>query len=66
MLSVRGWNAAEHLRNAGKRPIFSGANGWMLDRHHLADVLAYFQDRRIAVVITDLDQPELPDGGDVA
>jgi hypothetical protein len=69
MISVRGWRAADHLRSAGKRPVFSGTSGWMLDRRHLGDVLAYFESRNITVVITDVDQlelPEPPDGGEAA
>ena len=63
MFSVRGWRAVDHLREAGKRPVFSGSCGWMLDRRHLGDVLAYFDSKNIGVTITDVDQLELPGGG---
>lgn len=69
VIGVRGWRAADHLRAAGKRPVFSGTSGWMLDRRHLGDVLAYFEHQHITVVITDVDQsefPDLPGGGDAA
>lgn len=70
LVVVRGWRAAELLQGAGIKATFSGsAGGWMVDRQRLGDVLAYFESRNITVVITDVDQLELPvppDGGEAA
>ncbi|MBM0128058.1 hypothetical protein [Pimelobacter simplex] len=49
----KGWQVAALLKEAGTKPIYAGTvAGWMIDRHRLADVLAYLDERNIAVTIS--------------
>lgn len=59
----RGWKVSARLREAGLKPVYlTTAGGYAVDAHRLADALAYFESRRIAVVVED----EQPSGGDAA
>jgi len=57
----KGWQVAELIKEAGAKPIYAGTvGGWMIDRHRLADVLAYLDERNIAV--TAIDDTKSPIG----
>lgn len=49
---IRGWRAVDLIRDAGCKPLYAGTvGGWMIDRHRLGDLLAYLEQRSIAVTV---------------
>lgn len=52
---VRGWRAADLIKESGGKPIYAGTlGGWMVDRHRVSDLLAYLELRNIAATVTDV------------
>ncbi|GAA1543527.1 hypothetical protein [Nocardioides humi] len=68
----RGWRVAELIKDAGAKPIFSrsagSAGGWMIDRHRLGDVLAYLEQRGLAVTVDEElhDETTVPGAGNLS
>ncbi|MFC7503205.1 hypothetical protein ACOACQ_17695 [Nocardioides sp. CPCC 206347] len=54
---VRGWRAADLIKEAGGKAIYAGsAGGWMVDRHRVSDLLAYLEQRNIAATVSRHDE----------
>lgn len=54
VILVRGWQAADVLREAGMKPLWSvTGRGWVLDDKRLPDVVALAEWRNIGVRIVE-------------
>lgn len=53
---VRGWGAADLIKAAGGKPIYAGTvGGWMVDAQRVGDLIAYLEQRNIAITMVGAD-----------